>query len=154
MGIYDEAAHPGSSRPQPFGSPNGTVIPPLHLRELPQKAAGIGRDFTAGSFTRSPQTTSGKPGQRPFPGEIVKSLPAIGPSVAGTVVNATPVSNVTAVVNDLPGIERRPIIPVGLRERAAELMPPGMRHRATAWTRTVARWRSNRPSSRNRVHRE
>lgn len=89
-----------------------------------------------------------------YTAEIVKPL-AIVPSVAGTLYNATPVSNVTAIATDLrSGVRGRPLIPPGLRGRAADAMPPGIRQRATVWARAVARYRSNRPTSGGRVHRE
>lgn len=152
MAIYNEAHPPGSSIPQPLGGPNGSVIPPLQLREIPQQIAGVSRDFTAGSFLRPPHTTTGKP--RAFLGEITKSRPPIGDSVASTVYNATPLSNVTSVLSDIPGLARRPIIPAGLRERTIDALPPGIRQRATSWNRAIAGWHSSRPSQRNRVTRE
>lgn len=89
-----------------------------------------------------------------YPAEIIKPL-TLTPSVAGTVFNATPLSNVTAVARDIrSGVRGRPLIPIGLRDRAADAMPPGMRQRAAAWSRAVARFRSHRPARGNVVGRE
>lgn len=154
MAIYNEATHPGSSQPSRVGLPpdTGAIIPSLDPRGIGQEFAGVSKTFGAGSFTRAPDASG--LGIARYPAEIVKSLPAIGPSVAETVFNATPVSNITSILSDIPGAARRPIIPAGLRDRAASALPEGIRQRATVWARAVARFRSSRPTSGGRVSRE
>lgn len=151
---YLEAVQPGSSFPNraTLPSDHGSVIPVPDFAGVGQGIAGVSRSFGAGSFTAAPDAT-GKGASR-FPAEIVKSLPALGPSVAGTLYNATPLSNITEILQDLPGVERRPLIPAGLRDRVSSALPEGVRTRATVWARAVARVRSSRPTSDGRISRE
>lgn len=154
MAIYNEATHPGSSQPSRIGLPPdaGAIMPTLDFRGVVPGIAGVSRTFSAGSFTAAPRTARANVGR--YPAEVVKSLPAIGPSVAETLFNATPVSNITSVLSDIPNAARRPIIPAGLRDRAVTALPEGIRQRATVWARAVARFRSSRPTSGGRVSRE
>jgi len=154
MPLYNEAPQPGSSFPNRASLPpdHGAILPPLVFNELIPRLAGIAPRARAGSFTPPPRT-AGVPSPARV-AEIIKPFPIIGGSVAGTIYNATPVSNITAVASDIPHAVNRPLIPPGLRERLAENMPAGMRQRATVWARAVARWRSNRPTSGGKISRE
>lgn len=154
---YNEATQPGSTFPNRTTLPsnNGAPLPSLVARgvPLPSFAGVLGRaSYPVGSFTAPPNTTGG-PGA-PNGAVIHRPTPAIGPSVVGTVVSATPVANIATALRELPHAARRPLIPAGLRERAADAMPPGMRQRATVWARAVARWRSHRPTTGGRISRE
>lgn len=151
MAIYIEAAAPGSSIPNPRGM-GGAVVPSLVPRGFPPELSGVSGFLPVASFTNAPSFTTGP--LRKYGAEIAKSAPPIGPSVTGTLFSATPLANITSVFRDLPHAARRPFLPAGLRERVAETLPPGLRQRATVWTRAVARWRSVRPTSGGRVHRE
>lgn len=155
MPLYDEATTPGSTR-QNVG-PAGAIIPlPAPIRELPREIfSGASRSFGAGSFLAPPpgSVVSGAP-TRALPAIIDKPLPALGPSIAGTVARISPAGDVATIARELPAIGQRPLLPVGLRERVAETLPPGVRKRATVWARAVARFRSGRPSMNNRVTRE
>lgn len=161
--IYPTPATPsGTSFRSDKTLPGGVVIPlpPIDVSKLkrPQLAPNS-TSQRAQSFVHSspPATLSSIEARVPdsyFPAQIVKPL-TLTPSVAGTIYNATPLSNITSVATDIrSGVRGRPLIPVGLRDRAADAMPPGIRQRAAAWNRAVARFRSPRPTSGGRVHRE
>lgn len=154
MPLYDEATQPGSSFPSRLSLPpdHGSIIPHVDFLGVVPRGAGFSPRARAGSFTPPPRT-AGVPSPARV-AEIIKPFPVIGESLAGTVYNATPVSNVTSVLSDIPHAARRPLIPPGLRQRAAENLPPGIRQRATVWARAVARWRSSRPTSGGKISRE
>lgn len=162
--IYPEPATPsGAAYRGGQRLVGGVVLPPIAfinaLNIQPRPGMPNSTRQRAQSFAHAspPATLSSIEARVPdsyFPAQIVKPL-TLTPSVAGTVYNATPLSNVTSVATDIrSGVRGRPLIPVGLRDRAADAMPPGIRQRAAAWTRAVARFRSSRPTSGGRVHRE
>lgn len=158
MPIYDEAQQPSSTFPH---ITDKIIMPPnldpskwVTHQGLPNQSLRRGPTMQMPS---PPATLSSIEAQVPaslFPAQIIKPL-VLTPSVAGTAFNATPLSNITSIASDLrSGVRGRPLIPQGLRDRAADAMPPGMRQRAAVWSRAVARWRSPRPTSGGRVSRE
>lgn len=127
--IYHEAATPGSTMPgagilntRPDVGFGATIFTPAHFGTLrmPTRLPGFAQG-QAPSIMHSPP---------PATGGVSSGIPL--PSISGIR---------DAVGNNVPTI-RRPVVPVGLRSRAASALPPGIRTRAAAWAENVARWQS------------
>ena len=134
----------------------GVIIPQIAQHVADQlPALTPGRMTTRRGASMQMASPPASMSSTPYSAEVIKPL-TIAPSVAGTVYNATPLSNITNVVSDLrsKGLRGRPILPPGLRDRASDAMTPGMRQRTAVWARAVARFRSKRPTSGGTIHRE
>jgi len=154
MSIYDEARAPGSAipntdvlRPDTNGGAGGVVLPSLR-RFMPLEFpayGGMSHDVPASVVAAAPRGSDGIAGER-YDAAISRRVDMSAPSVVSTIFQATPIGNVANVARELPAIDKRPLLPPGLRERAVEALPRGIASRAASWSRLLEKLATRRPT--------
>lgn len=177
LGPTLEADTPGSTIPSTGvlnrsrnASMGGFIVPPLPLTgqafmRLPRPSLGYGNPPS--EIIVPPPTGAPFPLRAPFPidGPIATRpptgpmLPAPGsgpvinksgprmPSLAGDIVNATPLGSIGTTNDALRNARTRPLVPPDVRDAFSTRMPEAVRTRVTVLSRRLARVRSGRPTT-------